>query len=421
MNTNHIIKIKISDDNVIVLDGNTSLVNEFKKIPDKYMISNPDICKLEKDEFVIVNTDPDVDDIIFDYFKLEGKYGRYINVRNDSIHVMTLDNGILDPGVLTRLAVISKEFFMKHSMNFILSELWNMSLALARKQNLNYIKFRIVFDNGYGKGNYVDLEIPRETKISTILMKYFPTIINEGISFFNLPGVKKMKMKKITTMIDDTPSRYTIPSTMVPDNITQHTLNKLISTYIDISNKEVFIKVNKDILNKLISETETTVEDMCDDSNNEITEDTIINIDKDYLFKPKDKEIVNVRKVIHLTKSEFLNKFKVVDDIVDDVDTMLEEYLKEGIRFDKITAVVRFLTTVRKKAKLSKKKKRVVKTVIDELSKILVTYSVRPDGYRQHKSSHVRSGHWRHYKSGKKVWISKCVIHEDEYYKKEKR
>ena len=418
------IKIKVNENTVILIDNNVSLLKEFNKVPDKHLISNDDICTMGDKEFVIINTNIGDGDIILDNMMLKDKSGKYINVRGDTIHYMTLDDGVLDPNTLTQLSVISKEFFMKHDISFILSELWMMSLIAARGLGLSYINFRVVFDNGYGKGNYVDLKIPRETKLNNLITKYFPVFINEGNIFFNLPGAKKMKMKKISAKIDNTPEKYKILSSDIIDDITQSDLNKLMSTYIDISNKEIFIKINRDVLERLSSDVEVDdVEEATEEDTyvvgDEIVEDVdmVIPIEKEYLFKPKEKELVNIRKVIRMTKSDFLAKFKEVDDVVEDVDQLLEEYLKDGIRFDKITAVVRFLKRVKSRAKLSKKKKRVVTEVINELNTILVTYSVVPDGYVQHKKSHVRSGHWRTYKSGKKIWISKCIIHEKEFYK----
>lgn len=143
-------------------------------------------------------------------------------------------------------------------------------------------------------------------------------------------------------------------------------------------------------------------------------------IDKEFKFMPDQEVAIKIRKIISYGFTEFIDKFKTKDDLVNDALKYMKEYIELGISMDKILIVINFLNEYKNTYKQDNKKNdkvrknlKLVRSVLSSIETIKIVYVVRSDDYVHTKCPHERSGHWRHYSNGTKTWINSCRIHKD--------
>lgn len=80
---------------------------------------------------------------------------------------------------------------------------------------------------------------------------------------------------------------------------------------------------------------------------------------------------------------------------------------------------IKFLTKYRNevsknKDSASRRHVKQTKKILDELNEVRVTYLVRDDSYvHARQCKHRRSGHWRKYANGNKIWINSYIAGSD--------
>lgn len=152
-----------------------------------------------------------------------------------------------------------------------------------------------------------------------------------------------------------------------------------------------------------------------------LVKDTLETYQKeDKVFRPNVKILHKIRMLIFYKFTDFVEKFKSQEDIAADVTEHLKRYTTNGITFDKVLVIVNFLSGYIKDLESDTRKSsedyerlKLAKEIIAHLEQVKITYIVKPDDYVQVKSPHERSGHWRYYASGKKVWVNSCRIHKE--------
>lgn len=123
--------------------------------------------------------------------------------------------------------------------------------------------------------------------------------------------------------------------------------------------------------------------------------------------------LVNVKKVIRLTKEEFDSLTDEDKLIYNNIEKYLQFYTTKGIKFDSVMATIRYLEQVTEKVK-SKKVSRISKSLKATLNTFKLHYVVIDENYeRKNQCEHFRSGHYRHYKNGNVIYIDKYKAGRD--------
>lgn len=117
--------------------------------------------------------------------------------------------------------------------------------------------------------------------------------------------------------------------------------------------------------------------------------------------------LINVKKVIRLTKEEFDLLTDEDKLIYNNIEKYLQVYTTKGIKFDSVMATIRYLEQVTKKVK-SKKVSKLSKGLRTALNTFKLHYVVIDENYeRKTQCEHERCGHYRHYKNGNVIYIDK--------------
>jgi len=125
-----------------------------------------------------------------------------------------------------------------------------------------------------------------------------------------------------------------------------------------------------------------------------------------------ESEKVDIRRILRYTESEFKELFKSEPELYEHAVRILKDSLGDSFDLKDLKVFVRFLNTANERAKHNNIKRR-INRIIKTMDRIRVTYLITPDDYDHTKAPHERSGHWRHMKSGLKVWVNKCKIHKE--------
>lgn len=117
--------------------------------------------------------------------------------------------------------------------------------------------------------------------------------------------------------------------------------------------------------------------------------------------------LINVKKVIRLTKEEFDLLTDEDKLIYNNIEKYLQVYTTKGIKFDSVMATIRYLEQVTKKVK-SKKVSKLSKGLRTALNTFKLHYVVIDENYeRKTQCEYERCGHYRHYKNGNVIYIDK--------------
>jgi len=163
-------------------------------------------------------------------------------------------------------------------------------------------------------------------------------------------------------------------------------------------------------------------------------EDSVFKFGMDYIVKDDIEDIpvddaateteesydnisIDIRKILRITESEFKAKFKTKKDLLMYGLKYMEDKLGTIVDPDELKIYIRLLkiSTVKEGINVTRGQRKRVFNTLDKAT-VKLTYLVTPDNYTRGgftMSPHERSGHWRNYKSGKKVWVNKCYIHEN--------
>lgn len=117
--------------------------------------------------------------------------------------------------------------------------------------------------------------------------------------------------------------------------------------------------------------------------------------------------LVNIKKVVRLTKEEFDLLTDEDKLIYNNIEKYLQFYTTKGIKFDSVTATIRYLEQATKKVK-NKKVSKLSKGLRTALNIFKLHYVVIDENYeRKTQCEHERCGHYRHYKNGNVIYIDK--------------
>lgn len=286
------------------------------------------------------------------------------------------------------MILLDKDFFISKNMDTLFIDIYKYATKLFTNSNLN-IKIGLSnCPNDYIR-NYYLCDVDTNSSVDEITT-----------SFIELGEI----LLSANFMRTDTAAKYIIGSPHLSNPITQST-PLTVEKHPDMPKDMVTEKV------LIITSTNKSGDNMVVDvSLIDEDIDTSEYVEKDKLFKVEDELVLQMRKIIRYTITEFRSKFKTDAEVVDDVEKYLNEFIDKGITYETVLVTISYIENIMSKGNNDSKIraiKKKLRPVVNELNTIRIKYLVYPDDYsRLKQKEHERSGHWRKYRNGKTIWIN---------------